>query len=128
MTPKEASKMKIPSFPHDHELVNEIRTCLSGDERFIYKGQTFRNSAFFITKDYVDLTAPCSGSNLDCAQYQIALLGMNPNGVEIHIEMNAVGINEWETVFWGTCDSLSFFQTLIHKALGIPDYKKSNKE
>ena len=114
--------MKIPPNPKDTTLVNEIRAYILDDERFVYKGQHAHNTAFFATKDYVDLIAPCSGSNLDCAQYQIALLGINAKGVETHIEMNALGINEWETVFWGTCCSLTFFQSILNDALGIPKH------
>ena len=75
---------------------------------------------FGFETDYINLDAPCSGANLNHAQYRVHIWVDNSHGVETHIEMNAIGINEWETVFWGTCPTPQFFQTLLFDALGIP--------
>lgn len=101
------------------ELFKQIVSYLHNDNRFKYIGRSCCFGVLF-ESDFINLDAPCSGENLDCAKYRIHVKVDNAHGVETHIEMNAVTINEWETVFWGTCPSLQFFYSLIFDALGIP--------
>lgn len=107
----------------NHPVFKEINSFLFFDERFKDKGRLVSGGESYETPTWVDLIAPCSGENLDCAMFRVNLIDINKIGVEVHIEMNALGINEWETVFWGTCHSFAFFHDLIHGALGIPQYK-----
>lgn len=111
-----------------HPIFKEISSYLSLDGNFKFIGASIHGGMGYETPTWIDLTAPCSGENLDCAMFQINLIGINNQGVEVHIKMNALGINEWETVFWGTCFSLAFFHDLIHGALGIPQRKNFKKD
>ncbi len=115
--------MSIYEKVDSHPIFSQIDAYLSADSRFIYKGRNVVGGKFYEMTAPEDLIGPCSGTNLDRAQFNIKLLEINSIGVEVHIEMCAIGINEWETVFWGTCHSFQFFIELLHYALGLPKQK-----
>lgn len=103
-----------------HPIFKQINDYLHSDIRFQYLGRNSAGGKFYGMSTPEDLIAPCSGVDLDRAMFRINLVCINTLGVEVHIDMCAVGINEWETVFWGTCPSFQFFIELLHSALGLP--------
>ncbi len=103
-----------------HPVFQAINQCLAKDPRFRFRGRNSVGGNSYEMSEGVDLIAPCSGADLDTAKYRINLVEINTQGVEVHIEMMALGINEWETVFWGTCRSVDFFTELLYQALGLP--------
>lgn len=112
--------MSIKQINDNHPVFAQIDSYLSSDKRFFYKGRNSVGGKFYEMPESENLTAPCSGGDLDRAKFRINLVEINVTGVETHIEMCAIGINEWETVFWGTCYSFQFFSELLHHALGLP--------
>lgn len=112
--------MSIKRMNDNHPVFAQIDAYLYSDKRFLFKGRNSVGGKFYEMTESENLIAPCSGDNLDRAKFRINLVEINAIGIETHIEMCAIGINEWETVFLGTCYSLQFFSELLHRALGLP--------